>query len=91
MSWDYRVVRSEYPGAAGLFCLAIHEAYYDEGESEPHSITANACAVNCDEEDDGVEGLRWMLEQMLKALDRPIVEMADIEAREGKETPDAQA
>lgn len=82
MGWNYRIVRRRYPFAPDAGAeYGIHEAYYHDGETEPHSITQDAVEVCCDEEE-GVDALRGVLERMLKALDKPIVRYEDIEARE---------
>ena len=82
MGWNYRVVSRPFPYSPDTGReYGIHEAYYNDGETEPHSITTDAVEVCCDEEE-GVEVLREILKRMLKALDKPIVRYEDIEARE---------
>jgi len=66
--WNYRVYRET--GQFGDY-LTIHEAYYLEGDPQiPTSFTAKPVTVG----GESVEDLRWVLEQMLKALDQPILE-----------------
>lgn len=49
--------------------LAIHEVYYSES-GEPHGWADEITPYS----DEGLDGLRWVLEQMIKALDKPILE-----------------
>lgn len=67
MSWNYRVVHKTYTETDGTFThiYGIHEYY-----SDPITWTDDAVEV----ESETVEGLRWVLEHMLKALDEPVIE-----------------
>jgi len=38
MTWNYRIVKKEYPDE---IVYQIHEAYYDKGKKKPRSITKN--------------------------------------------------
>ncbi len=77
--WNYRVVyhppskykvgkkeldREEY--------LAIHEVHYDDDEN-PVSMTIDEI-VTGDEGEASLVSLKWILENQLKALDKPILE-----------------
>ncbi len=64
--WNHRVVRYE-DGSLG-----IHEAHYSTpgAASGKCSITEYPVGVVSDD----LEGLRWVLEHMLKALDKPILD-----------------
>ena len=75
MSWNFRVVRRVWPEHGAEVEYAIHEAYYGEaGEAKVEGLTVDAV----DPHSDTLEGLRWCLEQMLKALDKPVLEYDDI-------------
>ena len=76
MSWNHRVVRRELPAAEAGAADATHEysireAYYGLG-GDPQSVswTANPIAPY----GESLEGLRWVLEKMLEALDKPILD-----------------
>ena len=69
MSWNFRVYR--HPTENGEDYLAIHEAYYlDKDAEEPSTCTVKPVDVG----GTSIEELRWTLEQMLKALDKPVLE-----------------
>lgn len=78
--WNHRVVRRVYnPGTDEEEVEhAIHEAHYEvKGKSSgPCSITTEPVRVYSSE---GVAGLRQVLERMLAALDKPVL---DYETRE---------
>lgn len=63
--WNHRVVKRTHD--CGAIEFAIHEAHYDENVAE--SITVNPTAPMAD----SVDELRRVLEQMLKALDKPVL------------------
>jgi hypothetical protein len=67
MSWRHRIVHRTYTHKNGEIehIYGIHECYTD-----PYGWTENPVDVSSDT----VEGLRWVLEHMLKALDEPIIE-----------------
>jgi hypothetical protein len=76
MPWAYRVMRQkfkvpmkdEYRDFYG-----IHEVYYDDTPDDPCSYTKDTIRADAD----SLEDLRWCLEEMLKALDKPILEYKD--------------
>jgi hypothetical protein len=76
MTWNHRVVRRVYPDAAKSeeVLYSIHECYYDEN-GKLDMMTEDGI----DPVGDDLEGLRWTLEHMLAALDKPVV---DYETRE---------
>ena len=72
MTWNHRVVRREYPEAASeedRVLYGIHEVYYDEAgvcdatTVEPEPVIGTS-----------VDDLRWTLEHMLRALDKPVLD-----------------
>ncbi len=77
--WNYRIVRTHgefhsMPWVPWKY-LAIHEVYYDE-DGKPDSCTKDAVTVGCDE---GPETIKEILTDMLKAVDKPILEMSYFE------------
>lgn len=54
MTWNHRVVR--YKDGS----LGIHEAFYDEGEEVPHSITKEGVTVHGEDFTDLVKGYELM-------------------------------
>ena len=68
MTWNHRIVR--FPDPYGFEDhLVICECFYGkDGKLEGHTMTGVTVGSET------VEGLRWVLEQMLKSLDKPIVE-----------------
>ena len=83
MSWNYRVIRHVYTHSDGEQeeYFNVHEVYYDE-QGAPNGITADA--VNPQAE--SLEGLRWTLDQYIKALDKPIIDFEDM-AKSKKNSP----
>lgn len=85
MSWNYRILAETYhrasegeveyltppeEGEETEYYFQIHEVYYDkDGKAESHTV--NPCSIISEQ---GKDGIRWVLEQMLKALDRPILD-----------------
>lgn len=70
MSWDYRLMRRKVHNPVTKLdddYYTIHEVYYD-GES--FSYTKEAIDVGADSPED----VKWMLEHMLRALDKPVLE-----------------
>ena len=66
MKWNYRIISEKAP--YGVF-YQIYEVYYDDGKII--GMTESPCKPYGDD----VEELRSNLEQMLQALDRPILQM----------------
>jgi hypothetical protein len=82
--WNYRLVYhppSKYKVGKKEFdreeYLAIHEVHYDNDEN-PVSMTVDPIVVG-DEGEDSLVSLKWILENQLKALEKPILqsEMTD--------------
>lgn len=63
--WNHRVVKHTHP--CGSVELAIHEAHYDGKVAE--AITTDPTAPVAD----SVDELRWVLEKMIEALDKPVL------------------
>lgn len=68
MSWNYRIVKQsvKHPTKknSSYTIYGIHEAYYNEGEKKPHSITENSMIDECDT----LGQLEWDLKHMLQAV-----------------------
>ena len=78
MSWNYRVIYhppSKYTVGEKEFdrreYLAIHEVYYNKSNKED-GITTDEI-ITGDEDKDSLLSLKWILEHMLEALDKPIL------------------
>ncbi len=71
MSWNYRVVKTvtKIPLGDMDISYGIHEVYYDE----------NGDIVNISESlahplSDDLEGLKWSLERMMEACNKPVID-----------------
>lgn len=79
MSWNYRVVREvhKHPellrrnnpdiGESDIF-YTIHDVYYDDN----HDIVSIGRESPIDGED--IEELKWILQKMLEACDKPVID-----------------
>lgn len=92
MSWNYRVIYhppSKVKVGDKTFeqeeYLAIHEVYYDENDN-PDGETED-CILCGDEGKDSLLSLKWKLEQMGKALEKPILNYEEL-TKIGKEKQD---
>ena len=70
--WDYRVVRRESEDGETEEWYSIQEVYYDE-DGTPMALTLDLMV-----EQDTITGMRTQLENMLKALDNPVLDESDI-------------
>lgn len=75
MYWNHRVLRRTEHGVNELL---IVEVYYDDEDNSVLGWTENAVAPWGDEEYDGIEGIRQTLTWMLEALDKPILDEAQL-------------
>lgn len=64
--WNYRVVEKD--GYYGM-----HEAFYDEKDKKPHSITQNEMSPH----GDTLNELKDDLQKFLEALEKPILHYKD--------------
>ena len=69
--WDYRVVRRESENGSDEW-YSVQEVYYDEDG------TPMAQTLDLQVEQDTITGMRTQLENMLKALDNPVLDESDI-------------
>ena len=69
--WDYRVVRKGSKDGLDEW-YSIQEVYYDEDG------TPMAQSMDLQVEQDTITGMRTQLENMLKALDEPVLDESDI-------------
>jgi len=82
VGWNYRVMRHEpdAPDAADgkrEVWYAIHEVFYQTDSADDRSVDASETRYTEDPVAvvaDDVDEMRWVLEQMLAALDKPILE-----------------
>lgn len=74
MFWNHRVTKEVFVDSeTGETLETVHtivEAYYYEEVSNTVPDSWGGVTLNSIE---GVEGLRWQLEHMLKALDKPVL------------------
>ena len=68
--WNHRVVRRVFPN--GEVSYAILEAHYKQkgATAGPCSLTLDPIAPSAED----IEGLRWVLQKMLEALSKPILD-----------------
>ena len=82
MSWNHRVVKTVVDSTVQY---GIHECYYEEDQvvaitESPVTVVAFRDIAGPFEEDDldPVQELRLVLERMLLALDKPVVDEAEL-------------
>lgn len=91
VGWNYRVMRHQPDPARGEAeeWFAIHEVYYRSDDVDDRTVDSSETRYTVDAitpRANNVDELRWLLEQMLAALDKPILEF-----REGPDaSPDRQ-
>lgn len=66
MSWNYRVIRHVKNNEEFYH---VHEVYYDDNGT-PTMVSTEPIAPYAE----SVEDLKWVLERMLEALDKPILD-----------------
>lgn len=76
--WDYRVI--EFVTPDGQPWRAIHEVHYEN--NVPWGYSEGHAAVTSDAEDMDA-GLRWVLDRMREALEKPVLVDRDFDAPEG--------
>lgn len=81
MTWNHRVVLRRWPlhksersdptdERERVEVHGIHEVYYDE-KNRPNGCTMEPVSVSSDE---GIEGIKWVLDQMQKAVAAPVLD-----------------
>ena len=80
MHWNYRVVyhpSSTYKVGEVEFereeYVAIHEVHYDK-DGNPELVTEEARNIIGDEGSDSLISIKWTLDKMLEALQKPILD-----------------
>ena len=80
MSWNYRVVYHKAgkiennPKMSWESYLAIHEAYYEDAEQKKiRNITQEPISIIGDEGKDSLISIKWNLEKIAEALEKPII------------------
>ena len=83
MGWNYRVMRhssrNEKTGEEEVW-LGIHEVYYRDDDVDDLTVDVNETGYTVEPvrvTADDVEGLRWVLEKMSEALDKPVLNFED--------------
>jgi len=78
MSWNYRVFKTIHENSTEY---DIREIYYESGnDKNPTAYTADPVKPEAFWEDVNstpIDDLRWQLEQMLEALDKPVLTEQD--------------
>lgn len=80
MGWNYRVMRHAPKNGEVDEWYAIHEVYYRSNDVD--DLTVPVSETGCTEDPvgvvgDSVESLRWSLQKMLEALEKPVLEYSD--------------
>jgi hypothetical protein len=76
MPWNYRVMSRNYavPGSnEPETVFEIHEVYFDLDKETSEETRLSPTVDPITPGSDSLEGLRWELEHMLAALDRPVL------------------
>jgi predicted RNase H-like HicB family nuclease len=88
MSWNYRVIKIYDPTVEQW--LEIHETQYDDaGNPQSYSRKVDKHAGEVGSET--VDGLRWVLDRMREALDKPILTAEDFPMGHGTVELDREA
>lgn len=80
MGWNYRVMRHAPREGEVDDWFAIHEVYYRSDEVDDLTVPVHETGCTKDPVSviaDDVEGLRWSLQKMLEALDKPVLAYSD--------------
>jgi hypothetical protein len=64
-TWNYRIMVDEYKGEK---YFEIHEVHYSK-DKKPQAYTTEPVSVHSDTK----KGIKWVLEKMLEACDKPIL------------------
>lgn len=80
MSWNHRVIKQAYLCYDEYETIfGIHEVYYNEDGSLRNYTTDPVAPIGAD-----MDELRWTLEKMLMALDKPVLTHEDFKFEEDK-------
>lgn len=96
MGWNHRVMRHLPDPARGEWeaWYAIHEVFYRSDDVDDQAVDSSETGYTVDPiapRADDVDELRWVLEQMLAALDKPVLEYRDGTDAEPGAAPDPAA
>lgn len=72
-NWNYRVVRTDCEDCVDGYFYEIHEVYYDS-DGNIDKITLEPVDVFSESEG----GIKWILEEMTKCLDKPVIDMSTL-------------
>lgn len=67
MSWNYRLVK--HKDRYGDDWFAVHEAYYEDGEERPHSITKEPIDLGGESMEEVLDDLELIKKDILKYKD----------------------
>jgi len=75
MVWNYRIVRriEKRETCPDEVMLYVHEAYYPKRGAKPDSITKDPIVIFGEDND----SIRWVLGQIEKALEQPVLNYED--------------
>jgi len=82
--WNHRIVLhkagqlEENPDLKWEEYLAIHEVHYDDN-GDPESATKDPISITGYDGNDSLIEIKWTLEQMLKATEKPILYFENLE------------
>jgi len=75
--WNHRILRHEEEDKSEWF--AIHEVFYNN-EGIPHSCTENPISIIQPD----IEGIKWEIDKLAIAIDKPFIEYSYFEELEAK-------
>lgn len=81
--WSHRVIKTRYPNGAipgDRTWYGIHEAYFDAGESVPHTWTEEPIRV----QERSIKELRETLNRLLRSLERPVLDADKLKRRKAR-------
>ncbi len=74
MSWNFRVIKTKVEGDPFIeFEYGIHEVYYNLETGKPNGYHSKPRRVDAET----IEELKWTLNKMLEALDKPVLTKED--------------
>jgi hypothetical protein len=93
MGWNHRVVYHKAgfvennPALTWVEYLAIHEVHYDE-DDKPMMMTEQPVNILSSGGNEPLVEIKWMLQEMLKATEKPILDFDNLEEIEREKQDD---
>jgi len=93
MGWNHRVVYhkagflKKNPGLKWDEYLSIHEVYYDEND-KPENMTEQPVTILSSGGEESLAEIKWTLQEMLKATEKPILDFETLEEIEKEKQND---